>query len=169
MVPIIRIQLVPDLLNSANRCACGALPTIDLRSYAVSFSPAFKASVFPLVFDDVTHVRRRRTQTATIVLSLATLVLFTSTTTFVIVTFINNEALFLNDFLWSAVNVWIYDPSTVYADFNSQRSESVRQFIKDYTSLYQCTGTAALMINVCFFPLYFCPAFDFAHSERSPQ
>ena len=89
-------------------------------------------------------IRARRTRTAGILLSLAILALLTSTTVYVVVTFAYNEAFYLDEMLSSAVDLWEFDP---LPDFNSARS--VWDLQRDYTWLYQRTGTAAVMINVC--------------------
>lgn len=60
-----------------------------------------------------------------------------------------NEAFYLDDMLSSIVDVWEIYP---FPDFNSQTSVWALQ--KDYTMLYQRTGTASVMINVCYSPVY---------------
>ena len=87
------------------------------------------------------HIRRKKTQVATIILLLAILALLTSTTTYMVVTFVSNEASRLDALLSSAGNIWIYDPEPDFPD-------SAWDLEKDYTWLYQRTGTATVMINV---------------------
>ncbi|PIL28062.1 hypothetical protein GSI_09814 [Ganoderma sinense ZZ0214-1] len=84
-----------------------------------------------------------RTQPAAIFLSLTVLALFTSTTLYVVVTIIYNEAFYLDDLLSSAVDLWEIYP---FPDFNSETS--VWSLQKDYTWLYQKAGTATVMINI---------------------
>ena len=110
-------------------------------------------------FDNIMDIRRRKTQVATIILSLAILTLFTSPTMFVVVTFIYNEAPPLDGFLSvpSGGKLWSFDPPV---DFNYPKP--VGDLQKDYTSLYQRTGTIAIMINVCLPQLYFHLASGFA-------
>ena len=101
-----------------------------------------------LRFSNIVNVRAKRTRVAGILLSLAVLALLTSTTVYMVVTFMYNEAFYLDDMIGSAADLWEFDPSP---DFNSARS--VWDLEQDYTSLYQRTGTAAVMINVCVPPV----------------
>ena len=116
------------------------------------------------VFDNIVDIRRRKTQAATIILSLTILTLFTSTTMFVVVTFIYNETSPLDGFLPvpSGGKLWSFDPPV---DFDYPRS--IGDLQKDYTSLYQRTGTTALMINVCLPSLCFHLASGFAYHFSS--
>ncbi|KAM5529994.1 hypothetical protein V8D89_016339 [Ganoderma adspersum] len=84
-----------------------------------------------------------RTQPAAIFLSLTVLALITSTTLYMVVIIIHNEAFYLDDMLSSIADVWEIYP---FPDFNSQTS--VWDLQKDYTTLYERAGTATVMINI---------------------
>ena len=101
-----------------------------------------------LRFSNIVNVRAKRTRVAGILLSLAVLALLTSTTVYMVVTFMYNEAFYLDDMIGSAADLWEFHPRP---DFNSARS--AWDLEQDYTSLYQRTGTAAVMINVCVPPV----------------
>ncbi|PIL28064.1 hypothetical protein GSI_09817 [Ganoderma sinense ZZ0214-1] len=88
-----------------------------------------------------TLIQRVKTSTTAIILSLTILALVTSTTIYVVASFLNYQTSELTGLVTSGQELWSYSPTVMFPP------DSLTH-IKGHTQLYTCASSAALTINV---------------------